>query len=112
MLLSSAMWYALCILSKQTRSLTDSSSHVKLYGCCSLGGSFFGIWLKSEGYSVTQRNVIPSATWLISGFATVTWGFLSDYTGSRFAFVLVPLVSKYSSKEVQETNIWLSLSDI
>ncbi|KAG4442676.1 hypothetical protein IFR05_001861 [Cadophora sp. M221] len=63
-----------------------------LYGCCSLGGSFFGIWLKSEGYSVTQRNVIPSATWLISGFATVLWGFLSDYTGSRFSFVVIPLV--------------------
>ncbi|KAH7398107.1 pantothenate transporter liz1 [Cadophora sp. MPI-SDFR-AT-0126] len=63
-----------------------------LYGCCSLNGSFFGIWLKSEGYSVTQRNVIPSATWLISGVATVLWGFFSDFTGSRFAFVLIPLL--------------------
>ncbi|KAK1758834.1 putative pantothenate transporter liz1 protein [Echria macrotheca] len=63
-----------------------------LYGCSSLAGSFFGIWLISEGFSVTNANVIPTGTWLISGFLTLLWGFLSDLTGSRFLFVLIPLV--------------------
>jgi len=63
-----------------------------LYGCSSMSGGFFGIWLIAEGFSVTDANVIPTGTWLISGFLTLVWGFLSDITGSRFAFVLVPLV--------------------
>ncbi|KEZ43361.1 hypothetical protein SAPIO_CDS4821 [Scedosporium apiospermum] len=62
-----------------------------LYGCSSMSAGFFAIWLKSEGYTVVQSNVIPTGTWLISGFATVLWGYLSDYTGSRFLFVLIPL---------------------
>jgi len=65
----------------------------QLYGCSSMSAGFFAIWLKSEGYTVVQSNVIPTGTWLISGFATVLWGYLSDYTGSRFLFVLIPLVS-------------------
>ncbi len=36
--------------------------------------------------------MIPTGTSLISAFCVVLWGFLSDYTGSRFAFVLIPLV--------------------
>ncbi|SPO07533.1 related to transporter protein [Cephalotrichum gorgonifer] len=62
-----------------------------VYGCSSMSAGFFAIWLKSEGYSVVQTNVIPTGTWLISGFATVLWGYLSDYTGSRFLFVVIPL---------------------
>ncbi|KAK3385168.1 pantothenate transporter liz1 [Podospora didyma] len=62
-----------------------------LYGCSSMAGGFFGIWLISEKFSVTDANVIPTGTWLISGFCTLVWGFLSDITGSRFLFVVIPL---------------------
>lgn len=62
-----------------------------LYGSACQASSYFGIWLKSEGYSVVDRNVIPTGTSLISGFCVLLWGFLSDYTGSRFAFVFIPL---------------------
>ncbi len=57
-----------------------------------MAGGFFGIWLKSEGFSVVDSNVIPSGTWLISGFLSLSWGYLSDITKSRFTWVIVPLV--------------------
>ncbi|KIH88853.1 MFS transporter, ACS family, pantothenate transporter [Sporothrix brasiliensis 5110] len=63
-----------------------------LYGESCGGNGYFGIWLKSEGFSVAKRNLIPTGTALISGTCVVLWGFLSDYTGSRFAFVLIPLI--------------------
>ncbi|KAL4811330.1 major facilitator superfamily domain-containing protein [Aspergillus unguis] len=63
-----------------------------LYGSSCGGNGYFGIWLKAEGFSVTDRNVIPTGTSLISAGCVVLWGFLSDYTGSRFAFVLIPLI--------------------
>ncbi|RMZ76783.1 hypothetical protein DV737_g4674, partial [Chaetothyriales sp. CBS 132003] len=62
-----------------------------LYGSSCGAGDYFAIWLKSEGFSVVDRNLIPTGTRLISGFCIVLWGFLSDYTGSRFAFVFGPL---------------------
>ncbi|KAF4537444.1 MFS transporter [Lasiodiplodia theobromae] len=62
-----------------------------LYGSSCQASSYFGIWLKSEHYSVVDRNIIPTGTNLISATCVVLWGFLSDYTGSRFAFVVGPL---------------------
>jgi ACS family pantothenate transporter-like MFS transporter len=63
-----------------------------LYGCSSMAGGFFGIWLRSEGFSVVDSNIIPSGTWLISGFLSLTWGYLSDITRSRFSWVIIPLI--------------------
>ncbi|KAK3369539.1 pantothenate transporter liz1 [Lasiosphaeria ovina] len=63
-----------------------------LYGCSSLAGGFFGIWLKSAGFSVVNSNVIPSGAWLISGFLSLSWGYLSDITKSRFTWVIIPLI--------------------
>jgi ACS family pantothenate transporter-like MFS transporter len=40
---------------------------------------------------MVDRNIIPTGTKLFPGFCIVLWGFLSDYTGSRFAFVFGPL---------------------
>lgn len=40
-----------------------------------------------------DRNVIPTGSKLISAACIILWGFLSDYTGSRFALILGPLVS-------------------
>ncbi|KAJ6060700.1 hypothetical protein N7444_002554 [Penicillium canescens] len=54
-----------------------------LYGSSCGSGSYFAIWLKSEGFSVVDRNIIPTGTSLIGAACVVLWGFLSDYTGSR-----------------------------
>ncbi|KAJ5747718.1 uncharacterized protein N7511_009414 [Penicillium nucicola] len=63
-----------------------------LYGSSCGSGSYFAIWLKFEGFSVVDRNIIPTGTSLIGAACVVLWGFLSDYTGSRFAFVIIPLI--------------------
>lgn len=63
-----------------------------LYGSSCGASDYFGIWLKSEKFSVVDRNIIPTGSKLISGFCVVLWGFLSDYTGSRFALVISPLM--------------------
>ncbi len=70
-----------------------TNGDLKLYGESCQAGGYFGIWLKSENFSVVDRNVIPTGSKLISATCVILWGFLSDYTGSRFAFVLGPLVS-------------------
>ncbi|THV06054.1 pantothenate transporter liz1 [Dendrothele bispora CBS 962.96] len=62
-----------------------------VYGTSCQATGYFGIWMKSVGYSVTERNVIPSCANLISAFCIFCWGFGSDLTGSRFAFVFGPL---------------------
>lgn len=67
---------------------------VQLYGESCQAGNYFGIWLKSEHFSVVDRNVIPTGSKLISAACIILWGFLSDYTGSRFALILGPLVSR------------------
>ncbi|KAE9376391.1 MFS general substrate transporter [Stipitochalara longipes BDJ] len=63
-----------------------------LYGTSCAASGYFAIWLKSEHFSVALRNVIPSGASLISASCVVLWGFGADYTGSRFAFVLGPLI--------------------
>ncbi|KAH9908722.1 pantothenate transporter liz1 [Xylariomycetidae sp. FL2044] len=61
------------------------------YGESCQASGYFGIWLKSENFSVVDRNVIPTGSKLISAACVVLWGFLSDYTGSRYAFIVGPL---------------------
>lgn len=64
-----------------------------LYGLSCQNTAQFAIWLKSTGkFTVPQINVIPTGLSGIQIFCTLLWGFASDYTGSRFAFTLGPLM--------------------
>ncbi|KAL4789071.1 hypothetical protein BDV19DRAFT_395389 [Aspergillus venezuelensis] len=83
-----------------------------LYGSSCGGNGYFAIWLKSENYPVAERNVIPiTGTSLISAACVVLWGFLSDYAGSRFAWILVPLVPTYRATSPTESIILTDLID-
>ncbi|KAK0233316.1 hypothetical protein IW262DRAFT_68104 [Armillaria fumosa] len=62
-----------------------------VYGTSCQAGDYFSIWMKAAGYSVAERNVIPSCSRLISVFCIFMWGFGSDLTGSRFTFIFGPL---------------------
>ncbi|KAF5384736.1 hypothetical protein D9757_006230 [Collybiopsis confluens] len=62
-----------------------------LYGSSCQNTGFFAIWMKATGYSVVERNIIPSCSYLISAFCIFLWGLGSDLSGSRFAFVFGPL---------------------
>ncbi|KAF2624503.1 MFS general substrate transporter [Macroventuria anomochaeta] len=74
-----------------------------LYGSACGVSDYFGIWLKSEGFSIVDRNIILSRFRLptvISGFCIVLWGFSYDYTGSKFAFVFGPLAYRLISNGI------------
>lgn len=92
----------------------------QFYGSSCQASQYFGIWLKSEHFSVVERNVIPTGTNLISAFCILMvccksqifgrtdlkmqWGFGSDYTGSRIIFILGPLVSTLSHQKCNPTD--------
>ncbi|KAI1143202.1 pantothenate transporter liz1 [Hypoxylon sp. FL0543] len=81
-----------CELALERVQKAGKAPPAKVYGESCQSNSYFGIWLKAEGYSVVDRNVIPTGSKLISAACIVLWGFLSDYTGSRFALIIGPLI--------------------
>ncbi|KAK8844522.1 hypothetical protein IAR55_006368 [Kwoniella newhampshirensis] len=57
------------------------------YGLSCAGSGYFSIYLKStHKYSVEMINILPTFVSIIQAVTTLAWGFLSDYTGSRFWF--------------------------
>ncbi|KAJ0331094.1 hypothetical protein COL5a_002627 [Colletotrichum fioriniae] len=51
----------------------------------------FGNW-RENGYSVTQRNVIPACANLVTMATDFAWGFMSDLTGNRPLWIIGPLM--------------------
>ncbi|GKT41271.1 pantothenate transporter liz1 [Colletotrichum spaethianum] len=54
--------------------------------------NYFAIYLRENGYSVTQRNVIPACANLVTMVTDFAWGFMSDMTGNRPLWIIGPLV--------------------
>ncbi|WRT66832.1 uncharacterized protein IL334_003795 [Kwoniella shivajii] len=62
------------------------------YGLSCAGSSYFAIYLKStKRYSVELINILPTFISVIQAVTTLLYGFLSDYTGSRFWFTFGPM---------------------
>ncbi|KAF7330168.1 Pantothenate transporter Liz1 [Mycena venus] len=85
-----SIWLSSSVLSPDGTGTGSSWGYI-LYGESCAATGYFGIWLKSENFSVSARNVIPSCGALINIVSIFLWGFLSDLTGSRFTWVFVPL---------------------
>ncbi|WWC61462.1 uncharacterized protein I303_104046 [Kwoniella dejecticola CBS 10117] len=63
------------------------------YGLSCAGSSYFAIYLKStKKYSVELVNILPTFISVIQAVTTLAYGFLSDYTGSRFWFTFGPML--------------------
>ncbi|KAJ7647854.1 MFS general substrate transporter [Roridomyces roridus] len=62
------------------------------YGASCQANSYFGIYLKAMGYSVSQRNILPAAANLLSAATVFLYGFGSDITRNRFWWILCPLI--------------------
>ena len=60
--------------------------------CLILSTCSTDIATESEGYSVTQRNMIPACANLVSMITDFAWGFMSDLTGNRPAWIAGPLL--------------------
>ncbi|KAF5660882.1 pantothenate transporter liz1 [Fusarium heterosporum] len=63
-----------------------------LYGNSCQGASYFAIYLRESGYSVTQRNIIPGCANLVSMITDFTWSFMSDYTQNRVWWMVGPIM--------------------
>ncbi|EYB32637.1 hypothetical protein SNK05_006081 [Fusarium graminearum] len=56
------------------------------------GASYFAIYLRASGYSVTARNVIPGCANLVSMITDFSYSFGSDYTGNRVWWMVIPIM--------------------
>ncbi|EIM83716.1 MFS general substrate transporter [Stereum hirsutum FP-91666 SS1] len=55
-----------------------------LYGLSTQASStWFGVWLKSENYSVSLRNIIPTCTNVVTIVSVLTFGWISDIYRTR-----------------------------
>jgi ACS family pantothenate transporter-like MFS transporter len=77
-----------------------------MVAACHTATSYFNLWLKAEGYSVVQRNTLPTAGNAVAIVVTLTWGILADRTGQRYILITVLLVLMMVS------NIMLSIWNI
>ncbi|KXS96243.1 hypothetical protein AC578_5484 [Pseudocercospora eumusae] len=62
------------------------------YGNSCQANNYFSIYLKSAGYSVSQRNVIPACANLVTMVSDFAWGFGSDMSGNRVWWIVGPLI--------------------
>ncbi|GJC87748.1 pantothenate transporter liz1 [Colletotrichum liriopes] len=71
-------WWVLCLM-------------YIFYGNSCQANNYFAIYLRENGYSVTQRNVIPACANLVTMVTDFAWGFMSDMTGNRPLWIVGPL---------------------
>ncbi|KZL67712.1 major facilitator superfamily transporter (pantothenate transporter liz1) [Colletotrichum tofieldiae] len=72
-------WWVLCLM-------------YIFYGNSCQANNYFAIYLRENGYSVTQRNVIPACANLVTMVTDFAWGFMSDMTGNRPLWIVGPLM--------------------
>ncbi|KAF6831385.1 pantothenate transporter liz1 [Colletotrichum plurivorum] len=72
-------WWVLCLM-------------YIFYGNSCQANSYFAIYLRENGYSVTQRNIIPACANLVTMVTDFAWGFMSDMTGNRPLWIIGPLM--------------------
>ncbi|KAI0483391.1 major facilitator superfamily domain-containing protein [Xylariaceae sp. FL0804] len=53
------------------------------------GTNYFNLWLKAEGYSVVQTNILPTAGNALSIVAAFAFGLFADASGHRLAALIV-----------------------
>lgn len=62
------------------------------YGNSCQANQYFSVYLKSAGYSVSQRNIIPACSNLVTMVTDYAWAFGSDVTGNRIYWMIGPLL--------------------
>ncbi|ORY26757.1 pantothenate transporter liz1 [Naematelia encephala] len=54
--------------------------------------NYFGVYLRSAGYSVAMRNILPGCAFVLQIPLALLYGYIADKTGSRFLVCFVPMV--------------------
>ncbi|PTD07889.1 hypothetical protein FCULG_00005846, partial [Fusarium culmorum] len=63
-----------------------------MHGQVCQGASYFAIYLRASGYSVTARNVIPGCANLVSMITDFSYSFESDYTSNRVWWMVIAIM--------------------
>ncbi|EKJ79237.1 hypothetical protein FPSE_00548 [Fusarium pseudograminearum CS3096] len=58
---------------------------------------YFAIYLRENGYSVSQRNIIPGCANLVSVLTDFTWSFMSDYMQNCVYWMVGPILDSLAT---------------
>lgn len=58
-----------------------------MVAACHTATSYFNLWLKAAGYSVTKVNTLPTGGNALAIVVTITWGILADRTGQFYSLI-------------------------
>lgn len=61
-----------------------------MIAACHTATSYFNLWLKAEGYSVSKINYLPTGGNALAIVVTLAWGMIADRTG-QFYWLIISL---------------------
>ena len=59
-----------------------------MLAACHTATSYFNLWLKAEGYSVTKINYLPTGGNALAIVVTLAWGMIADSTGQFYWLIM------------------------
>jgi len=59
-----------------------------MLAACHTATSYFNLWLKAEGYSVTKINYLPTGGNALAIVVTLAWGMIADRTGQFYWLIM------------------------
>jgi ACS family pantothenate transporter-like MFS transporter len=59
-----------------------------MIAACHTATSYFNLWLKAEGYSVSKINYLPTGGNALAIVVTLAWGMIADRTGQFYWLVI------------------------
>lgn len=74
--------------SRQREAETDEAC--SMIAACHTATSYFNLWLKAEGYSVSKINYLPTGGNALAIVVTLAWGMIADRTG-QFYWLIISL---------------------
>lgn len=64
------------------------TGNLSMVAACHTATSYFNLWLKAAGYSVTDRNVLPTGGNALAIVVTILWGMLADRTRQYYWLIV------------------------
>lgn len=75
---------------KLGRPSPETDEYHSMIAACHTATSYFNLWLKAEGYSVSKINYLPTGGNALAIVVTLAWGMIADRTG-QFYWLIISL---------------------
>ncbi|KAJ3950313.1 uncharacterized protein N0V96_001457 [Colletotrichum fioriniae] len=85
-------WWILCLMYIFYGNSCQANNYFAIYLRTTSPAKILMFIQRENGYSVTQRNVIPACANLVTMATDFAWGFMSDLTGNRPLWIIGPLM--------------------